>query len=91
MSTTTQATSTAATDSNLSTQLQTSFADLYNLDKEPQAQTLFTSDAQITLNAAVLSLEQYNEHILEQRAAATHINVVWADVLAIPENEPVCH
>jgi len=88
----TQVTSAAeTTDDNLSRQLQewtqTSFTDLYNLGKDPQAQTLFTPDAQITLNGAVLSPEKYNEHITEQRGAAPRIDVVWGDVLAKPEAE----
>jgi hypothetical protein len=91
-------TSTAeTTDDNLSRQLrewtQTSLTDLYNVDKDPQAQTLFTPDAQITINGDVLSPEKYNEHITGQRASGvvTRIDIVWGDVLVTPEHESVCH
>ncbi|KAH9055388.1 hypothetical protein EDB87DRAFT_1641592 [Lactarius vividus] len=90
----TQATAAAGTtdDSlNLSKQLQewtqTSFTDLYNLDQDPQTQTLFTPDAQITFNGEVLSLEKYDEHIKEQRGGATRVDVLWESVLANPEDE----
>ncbi len=91
----TQATAAAGTtDDNLSRQLQwtqTSFTDLYNLDQEPQTQTLFTLDAQITVNGDVLSLEKYDEHIREQRGGATRVDILWEDVLANPEDESVRH
>ena len=90
----TQVISTAeSTDDNLSRQLQewtqTSLTDLYNLDKDPQAQTLFTPDAQITVNGDIPSPEKYNEHITGQRGVATRIDIVWGDVLAIPEDASV--
>lgn len=90
----TQATSAAeTTNDNLSRQLQewtqTSLTDIYKLDKDPQAQMLFTPDAQISINGDVLSPEKYNEHITGQRGAATRIDIVWGEVLANPEDESV--
>ncbi|KAI9452285.1 hypothetical protein BJY52DRAFT_1293819 [Lactarius psammicola] len=93
MSSTQPAAAAGTTDDNLSRQLQewtqTSFTDLYNLDKDPQTQTLFASDAQITVNGDVLSLEKYDEHIREQRGGATRVDILWENVLANPEDESV--
>jgi hypothetical protein len=76
---------------NLSKQLQewtqTSFTNLYNLDKDPQTQSLFVPGAQITVNGDKLSPEKYDEHIKEVRTGATRIDVVWGDVVAIPEEK----
>jgi hypothetical protein len=78
---------------NLSKQLQewtqTSFTNLYNLDKDPQTQSLFVPGAQITVNGDKLSPEKYDEHIKEVRTGATRIDVVWGDVVAIPEEKSV--
>jgi len=84
-------TTTAAetTNDGLSRQLQewtqSSLANLYNLDRDPQVQALFTPDATITVNGDEISLEQYDAHIREQRVATTRIAVRWEDVLAFPD------
>ncbi|KAI9441928.1 hypothetical protein H4582DRAFT_1935943 [Lactarius indigo] len=91
MSSTQTAATAEATIDDLSRQVQawtqTSFTDLYNLDQDPQTQTLFTPDAQITVNGEVLSLEKFDEHIKVQRGGATRVDILWEDVLASPEDD----
>ena len=78
---------------NLSKQLQewtqTSITNLYNLNQDPQTQSLFAPDAQITVNGDKLSPEKYDEQIKEVRAGATHIDTVWGDILSVPEDKSV--
>ena len=78
---------------NLSKQLQewtqTSITNLYNLDQDPQTQSLFVPDAQITVNGDKLSPEKYDEQIKEVRAGATQINTVWGDIVSVPEDKSV--
>ena len=93
MSPTQAAAAAGTTGDSLSRQLQewtqTSFTDLYNRDQDPQTQALFTPDAQITVNGDKLSLDKFDEHIKELRGAATRVDILWGDVLAIPEDESV--
>ena len=93
MSSTEVAAAAGATGDNLSRQFQewtqTWFTNLYNLDQDPQIQALFTPDAQITVNGDKLSPEKYDEHIKGLRAAATQVDILWGDVLAIPDDESV--
>ena len=78
---------------NLSKQLQewtqTSITNLYNLDQDPQIQSLFVPDAQITVNGDKLSPEKYDEQVKEVRAGATQINTVWGDIVSVPEDKSV--
>ena len=78
---------------NLSKQLQewtqTSITNLYNLDQDPQTQSLFVPDAQITVNGDKLSPEKYDEQVKEVRAGATQINTVWGDIVSVPEDKSV--
>ena len=93
MSSTQTAAAAGTTGDSLSRQLQewtqSSFTDLYNHDRDPQTQALFTPDAQITVNGDKLSLDKFDEHIKELRGAATRVDILWGDVLAIPEDESV--
>jgi hypothetical protein len=93
MSSTQVAAAARTTYDNLSKQLQewtqTSFTNLYNLNQDPHTQSLFVPDAQITVNGDKLSPEKYDEHIKEVRAGATRVDIVWGDIVAIPEDKSV--
>ncbi|KAI0264215.1 hypothetical protein BC834DRAFT_884290 [Gloeopeniophorella convolvens] len=75
-------TSTDSSPTQLQEWAQSALASLYSLDQDPPTQTLFTSDAQITINDEAFTPDTFHERLSGLRGAASRVNISWEEARA---------
>ncbi|KAI0291236.1 hypothetical protein B0F90DRAFT_1824043 [Multifurca ochricompacta] len=67
---------------------QSTLTNLYSLDQALQIPTLFTPDAELSINGDKLTLEKFEDHIKAQNGVAIRTDISWTNALAISGDEP---